>query len=111
MVTTKWAREHQSNVDKYKERIKDKPVAISKESLKEEEDLSITYYCNRCRRNLMRLNYNDYWCSFCQTSSAPLTDPEKPQQSQSFEPNIDLENNETLIAYAPDSDDDDYDPI
>jgi hypothetical protein len=106
MVTTKWAREHQSNVDKYKERIKDEPVAISKESLKEEEDLSITYYCNRCRRNLIRLGYNDYHCMFCGTSSSPLTDDKKPQRSQSYEPNPEYEDNETLIAYTPDDDND-----
>jgi hypothetical protein len=111
---TKWARDNQSNVDRLKERMKDQPVVISKEefeSREDDEDSSITYYCNHCRRNLLRLGYNDYYCNFCHTSAAPLTDVKKPQRSQNYEPNQDTEDSEAYVSYLPENNDDDYDKV
>jgi hypothetical protein len=105
---TKWARDNQSNVDRLKERMKDQPVVISKEEFEgeDDEDSNITYYCPHCRRNLLRLGYNDYYCNFCSISVAPLTDSKKPQRSQSYEPNTEVEDNETYVSVIGDNNDD-----
>jgi hypothetical protein len=106
MVTTKWFRDNTSNVDKTREAMKDRPVVINREEFEDEDEdnKKVTYYCNNCRRNLIRLKDNDYYCNNCHTSVYPETDFKKPQKSLKLKAEKDIEDKETLISIPPEDD-------
>ena len=74
-------------------------IAIDKDSIPEKDRV---YICSYCRRDLIRMSAEEYYCNNCQIPFWPIKQQVREKQKLTTPKGV---NTETLIAYTPDPND------